>query len=203
MNGLWIQIIPIAALAFFLFFFTISCSHQNTSSLAPIALKVINIADNSNLIFETKFWRVILHDDQAYLGRSIVRLKRSSGDLIFLTDEEWGELHEVIKIYELAVRKAFGATLFNWSCLMNHGYKFKPYTPLIHWHVRPRYKLPVSFAGLIFTDSKFGKHYARGSNRYVTKDIREKIIEAIRNATLEIQRKNDLPNCNFKEIDIL
>jgi diadenosine tetraphosphate (Ap4A) HIT family hydrolase len=133
----------------------------------------------AKLIFETDYWNVFLSEDQTYLGRNVVELKRVCPSLSDLTNEEFADLHQVIKRYEAAVKKAFGATLCNWTCLMNHAYQQKPYTPHVHWHGRPRYEKPVEFAGLIFEDKEFGYHYERKTNREVPEEVQDKIIEAI------------------------
>jgi diadenosine tetraphosphate (Ap4A) HIT family hydrolase len=134
----------------------------------------------AKLIFETKHWNIFLSEDQTYLGRNVVELKRVSPSLSDLTDEEFADLHTVIKKYEFAVKKAFGATLCNWTCLMNHVYQKKPYAPHVHWHGRPRYEKPIEFAGLLFEDTSFGYHYERKTNREVSDEVQNKIIDAIK-----------------------
>lgn len=110
-------------------------------------------------IFESKFWKVELSGDQLYLGRAYVICKTKRESLSELTDEEFSGLHAVIKKYEDLLKKTFGATLFNWTCLMNHAYREKPYTPQVHFHVRPRYEKEVNIDGLVFKDPNFGDHY--------------------------------------------
>jgi len=135
-----------------------------------------------NSIFETENWIVSLASDQAYLGRSYVTLKRHCGDLAELKSEEWNELFGLIGKLEKSVRKAFGADLFNWTCLMNLAYQNNPPNPHIHWHFRPRYGRPVKFARLTFTDPEFGIHYAREHERSlkVSEDVQQKIIQEIK-----------------------
>lgn len=140
------------------------------------------IKTNDNPVMETKYWKVILADDQAYLGRCYVSLKRHAGDLTKLTKAEWNNLSKLIVKLEYSVKKVFRATLFNWTCLMNMAYKSRPYNPHVHWHFRPRYDHSVEFAGLIFKDPEFGIHYAREHERSfkVSKQIQQKIIEQIK-----------------------
>jgi len=140
------------------------------------------VKTNKNPILETDYWVVVLADDQAYLGRCYVTLKRHCGDLAELSKEEWNDLHILISRLESSVKKAFGATLFNWTCLMNLAYQNKPYNPHVHWHFRPRYERPVEFAGLTFNDPEFGKHYAREQERSfeVSQEVQQKIIEKIK-----------------------
>lgn len=132
------------------------------------------------LIFETKFWRVTISSDQAYLGRCYVTLKRHCGDLAQLSDEEWNDLKEVVEKLESALRISFNATMFNWSCLMNYAYRNEPPNPHVHWHFRPRYNHKVKFAGTIFEDPEFGDHYNRARKQEVSDDIKRKIVEKIK-----------------------
>ena len=134
----------------------------------------------NELIFETKFWKVILASDQAYLGRCYITLKRHSGDLAELTDEEWLDFSELVKRLESALKKSFNATMFNWTCLMNNAYQNEPPNPHIHWHFRPRYNHKVEFAGLTFKDPEFGHHYDRARKQEVSNDVKRKILEKIR-----------------------
>lgn len=119
--------------------------------------------------------------DQTYFGRCVVVLKRKCGDLADVTNEEMIDLLEnVVRKLESAFRKAFGATMFNWACLMNNAYQEKPPDPQVHWHLRPRYDRIVEFEGETFVDSDFGHHYERHTERVVGDDIREKIIMKLR-----------------------
>lgn len=110
-------------------------------------------------IFESKHWEVMLSGDQLYLGRAYVVCKTKRESLSELTKEEFSDLHAVIKKYESLLKSTFETTLFNWSCLMNHAYREKPYTPQVHFHVRPRYEKEVSVNGVVFRDPNFGDHY--------------------------------------------
>jgi diadenosine tetraphosphate (Ap4A) HIT family hydrolase len=141
-----------------------------------------SIKDNKNSVFETKYWIVFLANDQAYLGRCYVTLKRHCGDLAELKNEEWKDLLVVINKLEKSVKKAFRPDLFNWTCLMNMAYQNDPPNPHIHWHFRPRYSHTVNFSGLTFEDSEFGSHYAREKERSfeVSEKIQSEIIEKIR-----------------------
>lgn len=132
-----------------------------------------------NSILETKYWDIVLADNQYYLGRCTIWLKRQCRDLAELTSEEWLDLHEVIKRLENALKKAFDATMFNITCLMNHAYKEKNPKPQVHWHFMARYNHKVEFAELIFEDKEFGDHYNR-KPREVSKEVQTKIIKEIK-----------------------
>lgn len=113
-------------------------------------------------VFETEHWIVTLAgDDQSYLGRAYVKLRRHCGDLADLTESEWNDLQVVIRRYEKAAKAAFGACPFNWACLMNGAFQHANPSPHVHFHVRPRYASSVEFAGERFYDKEFGHHYVR------------------------------------------
>ena len=132
------------------------------------------------LILETKYWKVELNtSDQTNLGRAYITAKRNVDAMSDLTNEEWIDFGAVVKKLEAACKKAFGATMFNWTCLMNNAYQNDPPNPHVHWHFRPRYNHPVEFAGEIFTDDAFGHHYERGTERKVNDGVAKKIVEEI------------------------
>ena len=133
------------------------------------------------VIYETKHWKVIIHEDQQYLGRCIISAQdRNHPNLTSLTDEEWLDFsHNVVQPLENAIKKAFGAELFNWSCLMNLAYQNTPPDPHVHWHVKPRYRNPVEFAGITFEDEAFGKHYTSGQPKNVDEPTMQLIADEI------------------------
>lgn len=138
--------------------------------------------DDHKILFETEHWKVILMDEQSYLGRSVVVLKGSRGDLADLSEEELIDFLGVVRRYESLLRRVFGATMFNWACLMNNAYQDPDPKPHVHWHVRPRYKDPVHLAGEVFEDPNFGHHYLRGSegDKIVSSELLQKISETLR-----------------------
>jgi diadenosine tetraphosphate (Ap4A) HIT family hydrolase len=136
--------------------------------------------EESDLITETRYWKVFLSDEQSYLGRCVILLKRHCESVSDINEAEWDDLHNEIKGLEKTMKKAFGATMFNLTCLMNNAYKKKPYHPHVHWHFRPRYDNKVKFAGLVFDDSRFGHHYDPKSSRKLDSKTRNLIINRIK-----------------------
>lgn len=136
----------------------------------------------NNLIFETQHWTVILNIDQNYLGRLLVISTRHIGNLSMLTLEEWDDLHRVIQKSEKTLQKAFPEiNLFNWGCMMNHAFKEKPYNPHVHWHVKPRHDTPISFEGVTWTDTEFGKHYTTCNHNIIPDEALQKMRTHILN----------------------
>ena len=73
-------------------------------------------------LYENKSWSVFLSDEQDYIGRCILVLKRHCGSMSELTDDEWEELRNLVCKVEACLKTVLGATLCNWSCLMNNFY---------------------------------------------------------------------------------
>jgi len=137
--------------------------------------------DNADYLFisETQYWRVCLAPNQSLLGRCVIHLKRHAGDLADLTEDELRDFLNVIKCVEVTIRSAFNATMFNWSCYMNHSYRENPPNPHIHWWAVPRYERAVRFGGRMFEDPNFGNPYNHDRwldlPKYVRDDIAGKI----------------------------
>lgn len=136
--------------------------------------------NDAEIILETDFWKIVIASDQAYLGRCFVILKRHRGDLAELENPEWIDFIAVVKNLETALKKSFGAAMFNWTCLMNNAYQNISPNPHVHWHFRPRYDRKVEFYGEIFEDFEFGKHYSQTRKREVPDEIKRKIVERIK-----------------------
>ncbi len=136
-----------------------------------------------NFIFETDFWIVFLHPDQKYLGRCVVELKRECGDLADLIPEEADDFILAARKLETAARKAFSATMFNWTCLMNRAYLEQAPKPQMHWHFRPRYDHAVNFSGTVFVDPEFGHHYSLEVDK-LDKELLNEVANSLRRAVI-------------------
>ena len=132
--------------------------------------------DKRYQLYETVFWSVFLSYEQDYIGRCILVLKRHCGSMSELTDDEWEELHKLICKVETCLKTVLGATLCNWSCLMNSFYKESEPDPHLHIHVRPRYDEPVMVNGHAYIDSEFGHHYAVKKDGEITDKDRETVF---------------------------
>jgi len=134
------------------------------------------------LLLDNKYWKVVLHPDQYYLGRSVIISKSTNKHLSQFSLEEMKELFEVIKTLEASLRKAFDATLFNWTSLNNDSYKQENIgkESNFHLHLRPRYSHPVIINGYTFQDRNFGEHYERHTDEQVSDEIMEEITKKIK-----------------------
>jgi diadenosine tetraphosphate (Ap4A) HIT family hydrolase len=134
---------------------------------------------NYSFVYESNLWRVVLAPNQWLVGRCVVHLKRHSGDLADLTQEELIEWLTVVRTLEAALRSAFGAALFNWSCYMNHAYREPVPNPHIHWWAVPRYDHQVTIGDRVFEDPDFGNPYDHYRWLEVPGEIRQQIVERI------------------------
>ena len=120
------------------------------------------------LLKASEYWNVYLADKQDYIGRCILVLNRHCGALSKLDSNEWAELKALIEQLEMAITNALGATMFNWSCMMNDFYKSDTPNPHLHIHVRPRYNSPITINGKIFYDEEFAHHYDNHKHNKLT-----------------------------------
>ena len=118
-------------------------------------------------ILVTDHWAVNLGTDQLYLGRAYVTAREHKGSLMEMSPEEWSDLGIVVRGMERAYKEAFGAVPVNWTAMMNHSYKKEVVDPHLYWHVFPRYKNPVTLAGITFNDDAYGEHYLLEPTRIV------------------------------------
>ena len=137
-------------------------------------------------IYETAFWRVVLAPNQCLVGRCIVHLKRHCGDVAETTPAEVLDWLNIVRIMENALRSAFDATMFNWSCYMNLSYRENPPDPHIHWWIVPRYNHPVEVGTWTFEDLLFGSPYDHSMWLDVSKEVRQQIAERLQK-TISIQ----------------
>lgn len=106
-------------------------------------------------IKDYNYWGVTLFENQYYLGRSIIFLKRHAGDAFIDTSiDEKNELENIV-IPKLtnAISNLYKPDRFNYAALGNE-------VEHAHWHIIPRYGKPVEFCGMVFEDKNYGKNYA-------------------------------------------
>ena len=132
--------------------------------------------DKQFQVYESRSWSVFLSDEQDYIGRCILVLKRHCNSMSELTGDEWNELNDLVCKLEACLKAVLGATLCNWSCLMNDFYKETSPDPHLHIHLRPRYDKPVVLNGNTYTDSEFGHHYALNKSGTIPAEDREEVF---------------------------
>ena len=136
-------------------------------------------------LYKGKNWDIIFGDwCQEFVGYCVIGNDKES--LSNLAPEAWEELGELEKELERVCRKVFGATMFNFACLMNNAYRDNE-TPHVHYHFVPRYKNELKLFGKIYKDKHFGYNFWKWSlNKFkrqkdiFTKDERLKIFEMMK-----------------------
>lgn len=108
---------------------------------------------NDAQVYQSQFWRVVLDRDQRTLGKSFITLLEHKQSISELSQPEWVDLRDVISKLEASTTRAFQPSHFNWSCLMNNAVVANQPTH-VHWHMHPRYTVPVVFADETFEDTE-------------------------------------------------
>ena len=109
-------------------------------------------------LYKGKTWEVVFGEwSQEFIGYSIISC--NTENLSDLTSDDWAELGKLEKELERVCKKIFGATMFNFSCLMNNAYRDNE-KPHVHFHFMPRYKNEVNL---------FNKKYIEKTKRYIYK----------------------------------
>jgi diadenosine tetraphosphate (Ap4A) HIT family hydrolase len=120
-----------------------------------------------------KHWDLYLHENQCYLGRVFVLLKDEGvEDFLAIEGETRKEFFQIGEDVKKALKILFQPDKMNYAALSNTS-------PVIHVHIVPRYKETREFAGLIFTDTRWGKNYAPYDRSFV---LEESILFKIRDA---------------------
>ena len=137
--------------------------------------------DQKYLLAESEYWRIFLADEQDYVGRCILVLRRHCGSLAKLSENEWIDLRNQIEKIEGCLKTIFGAEVCNWSCLMNSFFKDPAPRPHVHIHVRPRYRNPVTINGNTYIDHAFGHHYALDVHDDMSAEDRRTVFQSMQN----------------------
>lgn len=111
--------------------------------------------DYSKLQFnESDHWIWSINENQSYLGRIVMLLKRNSEkSFAQCTKEEWLDLQKQLQLYEEFMNSLFKPDRYNYSQLGN-AY------PKTHVHCVPRYKSERHWNNINFIDSRWGEHHA-------------------------------------------
>lgn len=135
-------------------------------------------------LYKGKYWNVIFGEwCQEFPGYCIIGNDKES--LSELEPEAWVELGQIEKELERVCTKLFGATMFNFACLMNNAYRDDE-KPMVHYHFIPRYKNKLNIFDKIYKDKHFGYNMWKWSlskfkrqKDIFTQQERNKIFEMI------------------------
>ena len=136
-------------------------------------------------LYKGKYWSVIFGEwCQDHPGYCIISSDKES--LSDLNSKEWEELGKLEKELERVCKKLFGATMFNFACLMNNTYRDNE-KPHVHYHFVPRYKNELKLFGKTYKDRHFGYNFWKWDlSRFksqkdpYTEDERLKIFEMMK-----------------------
>lgn len=116
--------------------------------------------DQSGVLLQATYWRLVLARDQAYLGRSYLVAKDHKASLSELTTAEWDEYIQLVKRIESSYESTLGSGRpFNWACLMNNAFQTTPPMPHVHWHLWPRHAQPITIGDKTFIDTEYAHHH--------------------------------------------
>lgn len=99
-------------------------------------------------IYKSEYWVWSLRPVQATLGSGILSLKRECSAFSGLTQEEFSDLNNIIKVMEKTINLTFNYDIMNYLMLMMLDNQ-------VHYHVIPRYKSVIDFKGISWRDSNW------------------------------------------------
>lgn len=123
-----------------------------------------------------KYWSVLVHENQGYLGRTCVWCNREDAlDLPDVTLEEREELFTILNELREVTKKVFNPDWFNYSFLGNG-------TRHLHGHFVPRYATEKEFEGVIFKDKRWGHNYKTDHDFVTPPEVLEKVRVLLKEA---------------------
>ena len=136
-------------------------------------------------LYRGKYFNVFFGDwCQEFVGYCILSSDKES--LSDLEPEAWEELGKLEKELERICKKIFGATMFNFACLMNNAY-IDNEKPHVHYHFVPRYKNGLKLFNKIYKDKHFGYNFWKWANSkfkcqkdIFTKEEKQKIYQMMK-----------------------
>lgn len=137
-------------------------------------MKCLFCKNNKNLLIKKhKYWTILLHPDQRYLGRSMVKLQRHIVDFFDTTEQEKAELFGIMKRLKGVLTDLFKPDLFNYASFGNE-------VRHLHIHLIPRYKNKRVFKGIEFIDERWGHNYSPYEKLKLSRLIFNKLREQIK-----------------------
>lgn len=108
-------------------------------------------------LYKGKYFEIVFEEwCQEFVGDCIISCNKES--LSELTEDEWVELGKIEKELERVCKKLFGATMFNFCCLMNNAYRDNE-EPHVHFHFIPRYNKKIVLFDKKYVDRHFGYNF--------------------------------------------
>ncbi|MBI4895881.1 MAG: HIT family protein [Candidatus Aenigmarchaeota archaeon] len=125
-------------------------------------------------IKEYKYWKIMLHSNQCYLGTTVIWCKRGIIDFFDMSGAEKKEFWKITKKLRNVIIDLFNPDLINYVSLGN-------VTPHLHFKIMPRYKTKRVFKGFDFIDDRWGKNPSPYNKDFkISEEIMMKLKEEIR-----------------------
>ena len=136
-------------------------------------------------LYKGKYFEIVFEEwCQEFVGQCIISGHRKC--LSEMSTDEWIELGKLEKELERVCKKVFGATMFNFSCLMNNAYRDNE-EPHVHFHFIPRYNKKIVLFNKKYVDKHFGYNFWKWTlskfkrqKDIFTKDEKLKIYEMMK-----------------------
>ena len=146
------------------------------------------------ILYKSKCWEVVFVSwCQEFVGDCIISCNKES--LSELTNDKWLELKKKKKELERVTKKLFGATMFNFACLMNNAYRDNE-KPHVHFHFVPRYKNELKIFNKVYKDRNFGYNFwkwdlskFKRQKDIFTKEEKIKIFEMIKKEFMKNEKE--------------
>ncbi|HEX2091145.1 MAG TPA: hypothetical protein VHG28_02040 [Longimicrobiaceae bacterium] len=118
------------------------------------AASVTEVEFDRLVIRETEHWIWQVHENQSFLGRSILRLTRPlTLSLVHCSPDEWLSLRAELTLYERFIHSLWAPDRFNYGQLGNVFHQ-------LHVHAVPRYRAERTWRGISFLDHRWGHNWA-------------------------------------------
>jgi len=133
----------------------------------------------NNLVKEYKYWTLLLNLKPRKFGQCVAILKRHIDKLADVTPEEMSEYALVASEIESALRTSFDTHLVHHLLLMSLDKH-------VHFHIMPRYKKPINFGSISWTDDGLPSPLAADPASYksiaLSKDDTNALISKLKSA---------------------
>ena len=130
-----------------------------------------------NLISRYLNWTIYLHENQYYIGRTIVASnKHGFEDILSLNESEWLELKSILDKITKTVKRSYSADSVNYIVLQNKNKN--------HFHIQiiPRYKKEFKICEDTFMDENYGKSPIPTPEKQINKETKARIIKLLSEA---------------------
>ena len=133
--------------------------------------------NSEQLIKKFNLWKIIINENQYYLGRIVLGLNRHEEDFLNISPNEKEKMFVLLQKIANMLKRCFNPDKLNYAVLMNQDKH-------VHMHIIPRYKKKRVLESFTFVDENFGHNpFQQNIHSFkLEKRIFNKIIEQLKNA---------------------